>query len=181
MSQDAHELEALVGTVGSRPPPPAVFVVESDAELQPVLAGGGRPPPDHVLFGADPHGVSGLILGVPEIKIVVVNSLNHHETHPRVGKRLGQLVGIPMRGFPGIEDILVLELGRVSEVLEVIEIGFAPLLVEVAGIPVPAPSGGLGSPMDEDAELCVTEPLRNAGIILPDGITPEYSKARKLS
>src|ERR1035441_10173277 len=165
---DAGERAGFIGAVTHGEPVVAIGEMLADSELQPVFPGSGGEQADDVLLGAGSDGVPArLVLGVPQVEVIVVHSHGHEVLGAGLFIKLDQVIGVEVAAVPGVADILEAELGGVAVSLDVILVLRAVLDVHVAGIPIAVLGGGLRSPMGPHAELVVAEPLGN--LVLLEG------------
>src|SRR5664279_5789923 len=106
----------------------------ADGELKAVLAGSGGKQADDVLLGAGGHGVPArLVLGVPQVEVIVVNTHGHEVPGAGLLIKLDQVFGVELAAVPGEGDVLDAEYGGVAVSLDVILVLRAVLYVHVAG------------------------------------------------
>ena len=167
----------FVGAEGGLPPPPGIFVVEGDAETD---AGGARglgPFAEEVALGAEAGGVPRLIRGVPQVEVIVVDTLDDQEAGAGVLVDLDEFGGVELGGIPIAQDFLVARLGGMAVIVEMVVIRGGAGLVEVPGIPVAALAGSLGAKVNPNAELRLAQPGRRARIVFLDGFPCRLKRA----
>ncbi len=139
--------------------------MKRDAKADAFAVGGLLPTGDDVALRADLHRVPGLVLRVPKIKIVVMHALGDHVPGPGPLVERHELVGIPLLGLPARQHVLVAELARMADALEVVRIDAgvaAPGMfwhVDPLGIPIAVLADRLRSPVQPHANLGFPPPL----------------------
>ena len=131
-----------------------------DAEAEAALAGGCGPEADDVFVGAGGDGVpAGLVLGVPEVEVVVVDAHGEEVFGAGLLVEIHEVFGVPLVGGEEGDEVFVADLGLGAEAFEVVVVLVGAFDVHVAGVPVAVADGGLGTPVGPDAELGVGEPV----------------------
>src|ERR1035437_9798512 len=163
---DASERAGLIGAMTHGEPVVAVGEMLADGELQAVFPGSGGEQSDDILLRAGGDGIpAGLVLGVPQVEVVVVHSHRHEVFGAGLLIKLDEVIGVELAPVPGEADVLEADLGGVAVGLDVILVLRAVLHVHVARIPISVLGGGLRSPMGPHAEFVVAEPLGNAVLL----------------
>src|ERR1035437_6032679 len=163
MVGDARERAGLIGAMTHREPVVAVGEMFADGELQPVFSGSGGKQADDVLLRSGGHGIPArLVLGVPQVEVIVVHSHGHEVFGAGLFIKLDQVIGVELAAVPGQADVLEADLGGVAVGLDVILVLRAVLHVHVTRVPIAEFGGGLRSPMGPHAEFVIAEPLGNA-------------------
>ena len=156
---DTHLVALHIKALGGFEPRPRMVGMERDAQRQSHLLGGSGPLGEDVALGTDVHRVPGLVLGVPQVVVVVVVAQHEEILCSAAFVALHESHGIPFLGLEEWQDVLVAELGGVAVVVAVVLILMGALLIEAACHPVAAALDTLCAPMRPDAELGIAEPL----------------------
>ena len=131
-----------------------------------VLVACTHPLAQQVALRPDIYGVPGLVLRVPQVVVVVVYALNHQKSCTGFLIERRQILWVEFRGVPCTQHVLVAHLRRVAVAFQVVVVSLVSFLIQVAGVPVTAFTSGLRAEVYPDAELCIAQPLRRAGIVL---------------
>ena len=101
-----------------------------------------------------------------------MHALDHEEAGTGALVEAGELLGVEGGGVPVAQHLFVAYLGGVAVALHVVAVGVVVngLLIEVAGIPVAALAGRLGTEVYPETDLGLAQPLGFAGVVGFDGL-----------
>jgi hypothetical protein len=160
-----RERAGLVAAVAVLPPGEARAQMLGDAEGQPRRPGRLLPLAHDVAVRAHLHGVPAMVLRVPQVEVVVVDTHADEIARARLLVEGHQPGGIPLLGLPQRDDVLPPALRGMAVPLEMVLVLLVPLPVHVPRVPVPEHRDRLRTPVRPEAELGVAEPL---GTAVPD-------------
>ena len=166
----------------------AVGEVRRDGKAEMLLGAGLLPRPDDVDLRAHPERVPGLVGGIIEIEVVVVDSHHTDKFRTAFPVECRQLGRIELVGLPERDEVLVTELRGMAEGLHVISVDILAtrlvaregghhrgirslihagllrflLVVHVAAVVAVEASHGVEPPVHVDAELRIPEPVGTA-------------------
>ena len=101
-----------------------------------------------------------MVGGVPQVKVVVMNGAGSEIFGTRFFEQGEQVVGIEFFGFPERDEIGIAEFGGMSVCFEVMAIIVFIFYVELAGIPFATFGNRIGTPVEINTELGISEPFR---------------------
>ena len=117
------------------------------------------PGPDNIALRAHGDYVPGIVLRIPHVEVVVMNSHAHEVFGSRFLIEPHQVPRIEPFGFPERNGVLKAELRGMAVSLDVIVVLLFALQIHIAGIPVAGLDGRLRSPVGPDAKLRISKPL----------------------
>ena len=133
--------------------------MERDAQGQSGFLGCGSPLSQDVTLRTDILRVPGLVLGIPQVVVVVMVAQYEEILGTATLVTLDKFLRFPLLGLEERQDILIAELRGMTVMFAVVLILVVALHIHLAGHPVTTAFHALGTPMRPDAELGITEPF----------------------